>query len=157
MGFSVSASTAIIVVGLFLAFGMFYPAMANSVDRVTDAQDDQADRMLSIQNTAIELENATKEDIGDEDEEWEVTVNVTNTGSTSIPLSRTDLLINNSYQDEPETMIQETEDTETDLWLPGETAEFTTTVDQEPDRVSVVVTQGIRVSGELETVEEEEQ
>ncbi|MGM0605303.1 MAG: flagellin [Halobacteriota archaeon] len=157
MGFSVSASTAIVVAGLFLAFGMFYPAMANSFERVTGAESDSADDLLDQRNTAIELQNATTENVTDE-EGWTLTVNVTNNGSTAITVSTVDLLVDNGYQNRSEmntTVYGQTADDTTDLWLPGETLELAVDgLTDQPARTTVVVRHGIRVSGSVTDVTE---
>lgn len=145
MGFSVSASTGIIIVGLFLAFGMFYPTMTNGLEAVSDAESDQTDRFLDQQNTAIELQNATKQDDGDE---WIVTVTVENTGATSLSVATVDLLIDNQYMNTTTTAVDTNESTA--LWLPSEALEIEATVDTEPTRVTVVTDHGIRVSGTID-------
>ena len=143
MGFSVSASTAVIFAGLFLALGMFYPAMANSYERVQAADADQADRALEQANTDIRLDDASKGGGGSDPLE----VTLTNTGSTSLTVSETDLLVDGTY-------IQRSEldtDSTTDLWLPGETLDITYNPGGSfsADRVRVVTEHGVTVSGDV--------
>src|SRR6056297_1941984 len=88
MGFSVSAATAVIFAGLFLALGIFYPAMVNSYERVQAADADQADRALEQANTAIEIDNTQGG-----------TVDVINRGSTALPVNKTDLVLDGEYQE----------------------------------------------------------
>src|SRR6056297_2155689 len=121
MGFSVSASTAVIFAGLFLALGIFYPAMANSYERVQAADADQADRALEQANTDIRLDDVTVTNIGGGDNQLEVTL--TNNGSTSLTVSETDLLVNGTYihrsgLDTTVTNSDGNDDSTTDLWLP---------------------------------------
>lgn len=152
MGFSVSASTAVIVVGLFLAFGMFFPAMSNSVQLVHDAESDRADRLLAQQNTDVELTGATFNESGED----RLVVNVTNTGSTTISVESIDLLVDNELQeietdDDIETTIDD--DDETTLFQPGETLTITIDdeqLDSDPERVLVAVDHGIRVADDVE-------
>ena len=77
MGFSVSASTALIFAALFLALGIFYPAMANSYERVQAADADQADRALEQADSNIRIESTASGE-----------VDVTNNGSTALPVDR---------------------------------------------------------------------
>jgi flagellar protein FlaF len=139
MGFSVSASTAIIFAGLFLAFGMLYPAVSNSYERVQDAEFDRDDAQLDRQNTAIEITELTQDKI-----------TVTNTGSTSLTVSTIDLLINNTYQDREPTLRSVEGNSATDLWLPGErlTISFESEI-VSGDRVTVATEHGLRVSQEF--------
>ena len=110
MGFSVSASTALIFAALFLALGIFYPAMANSYERVQTADADQADRALDQADSDIRIDAATGG-----------TVDVTNNGSTTLPVDETDLLLDGEYQPRSTVTTDVGGNTATDLWLPGET------------------------------------
>jgi len=145
MGFSVSAATAVIFAGLFLALGIFYPAMVNSYERVQSADADQADQALEQANTDIRLDDATAGD--------PLTVTLTNNGSTSLTVSETDLLVNGTYIQRSEldttvTDVDGDDDSATTLWLPGETLEITYDAGT-VDRVRVVTEHGVSVSEEL--------
>ena len=149
MGFSVSAATAVIFAGLFLALGIFYPAMVNSYERVQAADADQADRALEQANTDIQLADAT--DGGNQ-----LDVTLTNNGSTSLTVSETDVVVDGTYiqRSELDTTVVDvdgTDDSATDLWLPGETLEITynPTGQFNPDRVRVVTEHGVAVSGAI--------
>lgn len=113
MGFSVSASAAIIFAAMFIAMGMLYPAVANGSEQVTDARADSADQLLDQQNTAISLA-----EVRYDAPSTTVTVAVNNTGTTELSLAATDVLVNNSYETPSSTTVAG--DTSTDLWLPGE-------------------------------------
>jgi len=148
MGFSVSAATAVIFAGLFLALGIFYPAMANSYERVQSADADQADRALEQANTDIRLDDATGG--------GQLTVTLTNTGSTSLTVSETDVLVDGNYIQRSElsttvTDVDGTDDSATDLWLPGETLEITysPTGTVSGNRIRVVTEHGVAVSGAI--------
>ncbi|GAB7009659.1 flagellin [Halorubrum trueperi] len=123
MGVSVSASTAIIVAGLFFAFTAFYPVAANSFDRVTDAQHGIQERSLEQQNTEFAVTNATYDDPT-------LTVNATNDGSVGLVASDATLVVGNEYVDVGGSNASTTVDgdADTDLWLGGE--ELTVTVDE---------------------------
>ena len=110
MGFSVSAATAVIFAGLFLALGIFYPAMVNSYERVQSADADQADQALAQADTAIEIDNTQAG-----------TVNVTNRGSTVLPVTETDLVVDGAYQKRGTVTTKVDGNATTELWLPGET------------------------------------
>lgn len=110
MGFSVSASTAVIFAGLFLALGMFYPAVANSYERVQAADANQADRALDQANSDIRIDT-----VGGS------TIDVVNEGSTALPVNKTDLVIDGEYQERSTVTTDINGDDTTGLWLPGET------------------------------------
>ena len=125
MGFSVSASTAIIFAGMFLAVGILYPAVSNGFEQVQDAQVDRDQAQLDMRNTAINITEAN----GDY-------ITVENTGTTSLKVSEVDLIVDGKYQgrNDPE---------ESDLWLPGEEIEIE--IDG-GERVKVVTEHGISVA-----------
>ncbi|MBP1922219.1 flagellar protein FlaF [Halorubrum alkaliphilum] len=151
MGVSVSASTAIIVAGLFFAFTAFYPVAANGFDRVTDAQHDVNERALEQQNTALTVESAELRDTTDDGEADELVVTATNDGSVGLVVSDTTLLVDNAYLDvgsDPAvtTSVDGVEDT--DLWLGGERLSVRIDDDDvdvsEADRVVIVTESGVR-------------
>lgn len=146
MGVSVSASTAIIVAGLFFAFTAFYPVAANSFDRVTDAQHGIQERSLEQQNTEFAVSNATYDDPT-------LRVNATNDGSVGLVVSDATLVVGNEYVDVggPNASTTVDGDGDTDLWLGGE--ELTVTTDEGDlstdvvageTRVVLVVESGVR-------------
>ncbi|MWV63685.1 flagellin [Halorubrum sp. JWXQ-INN 858] len=160
MGVSVSASTAIIVAGLFFAFTTFYPVAGNGFERVTAAERDVHDRALDRQNTAIAIDDAAYHedpDPGDGATEDEVVVAVVNDGATGLVVSDTTLVVDNGYVDlaaVDTTVVGDAEgddpDGDTDLWLAGETLTVTLVdadVDgavADADRVGVVTEPGVR-------------
>ena len=156
MGVSVSASTAIIVAGLFFAFTAFYPVAANGFERVTDAQHDVNERALERQNTAIAVDAAELRDTTGNDEADQLVVNVTNDGATGLVVSDTTLVVDNGYVDLADantTVYDRGEETgATDLWLTDETLEITIEDDDgliesdlaDVDRVVVVTEIGVR-------------
>ncbi len=144
MGFSVSGSAAIVFVGLFVAFGMFYTATANGFENVHEAQDERTDRTLVAQNTAIDLTLAEYNSTADE-----LTVRVDNTGATELTVGDVDLLANNAYLSGYATEVDG--DTDTELWLPQEQLTITASIDENPGRVKLVTGPG--VAGTMETTE----
>jgi len=130
MGFSVSASTAIIFAGLFLAVGTLYPAVSNAHERVTDAEIERTDARLDMRNTDITItavDNSTP------------SVGVRNEGSTALNTSDLDFVIDGKYQSRDRYSPDLSEQ---GIWVPGETITFTGsgTID---DRVKVVTEHGI--------------
>ena len=154
MGVSVSASTAIIVAGLFFAFTAFYPVAANGFDRVTDAQQGIQERSLERQNTDFAVTNATYDGTN------ELVVNATNDGSVGLVATDATLVVGNEYVDVGGANATTTVDgdADTELWLGGETLTVTvntTTVDtaittgSDPTRVVLVVESGVRDTAEV--------
>ncbi len=140
MGFSVSGSTVIILIGCLIAFSAAFTVATSSFDRMSTAQDERADRLLDRQNTAIEIGNAT----------WDgetLTVSVTNTGSTVLSIDRTDLLVDGEYRGEQPTVYAGANGepkSETDLWIPGDTIEYE--IGSDGERVKIVTEHGVAAS-----------
>ncbi|EMA34400.1 flagellar protein F [Haloarcula japonica] len=138
MGFSVSGSAAIIFVAAFIGFGMFYSATANSFERVNDAREDQRDRLLDQQNTDISLVSATWNESGNDN----LVVTVDNTGSETLSVEATDLLVDNDYHTGYDTTVDT--DSSTDIWASQERLEITvSSLSSQPDRVKVIAENGI--------------
>jgi flagellar protein FlaF len=133
MGVSVSVSAAIIFVGLFISLGMVYPSVANGYENVEEAQTNAADRELDTKNTDIAVSNATYSG-------GTLTVNVTNEGTTALAVDATDVIVDGTYETSFDRLVVEG-DSETSLWLPGETLTVEVSEPTQPNRV-VVVTEG---------------
>ena len=155
MGVSVSASTAIIVAGLFFAFTAFYPVAANGFDRVTESERGVHERALERQNTELTLTSAAYNASTDE-----LVVRADNDGSVGLVVSDTTLLVDNEYVDiaSPATRTSVAGTTDTDLWLDGETLTITvsdsgTDVDlANASRVVVAAESGVRDAGDVTEV-----
>jgi flagellar protein FlaF len=139
MGFSVSASTAIIFAGLFLAVGILYPAVSNGYELVTDAEVDREDARLDMRNSEINITDL------------DGTINVTNEGSTALDASEIDVVVNGEYQPRDDYTTAVEEDTTTDLWLPGETLSIdpTDVGAGTGDQIRVVTDHGLTATGEI--------
>jgi len=141
MGFSVSASTAIVFAGLFLAVGILYPAASNGFEQIQDAQVDRDDTQVELRNTQIEIQSASTSEI-----------TVTNNGTTSLTVSEVDLIVDGVYQDRGDFEDHTSVDgnSETDLWLPGEalTIDFdeSDVIVGSDDRIKIATEHGISVS-----------
>ena len=137
MGISVSAGTAVILVGVFLMLGVIVPGALNAYDRIGAAEDDRERLHVDRERTTVSInESATAVDNGT------LTLVVDNAGSTALTLSETTVIIDNELAI-PETIeVAGTSNEETDLWLPEETATFTIEAD-DPESVVVVSRYGI--------------
>ncbi|WP_435126223.1 hypothetical protein [Halobaculum sp. D14] len=144
MGLSVSASSAVVFLGVFLAAGILYPAAANGAEQVTEAHHAARDRALDQQNTHITVTNATYYDGNST-----LVVTAENDGTTSLSLDHVDLFADNSYVTVPPENVTVAGDAATSLWLPGETARFEVGLPSEPSRSSVVVDHGVSDAEEV--------
>jgi flagellar protein FlaF len=138
MGFSVSGSAAIIFASLFIAFGMWYTASANSFERVTEAQQVRTDGVLETQNTGLEVAAADYNRSG----EGDLVVVANNTGTAQLSVSDTDLLVDGRYARNWTASAVEG-NSGTDLWLAGEQVTVTVAVETAPERVKVVTDTGV--------------
>ncbi|WP_226022094.1 flagellin [Halomicrobium salinisoli] len=145
MGFSVSGSAAIVFVGLFVAFGMFYTATANGFENVHEAQDDRTDRTIVAQNTAIDLTLAEYNSTAEE-----LTVRANNTGATELTVGDVDLLADNRYLSAYATEVDG--DPDTDLWLPQERLTINASLGTDPGRVKLVTGPGVAATERTEVV-----
>jgi len=136
MGFSVSGAAVIVFAGLFIAFSMFYGASWNSFERVDRATESQNDQRLAEDNTAVDIKLVEHRD-------GHLIVLINNTGSTSLGVGSTDLLIDNQYESGWESGATVNGDAGTDLWLPGEQLNITVERSTAPDRVKVVTEYGV--------------
>ncbi|MFB6233082.1 MAG: hypothetical protein ABEH61_02370, partial [Haloarculaceae archaeon] len=157
MGFSISAATALIFASLFLAFGIFYPAMANGYERVEDADAAKADRDLKQAQTDIELVKSSNKTTGNDDLKT-LNITVDNTGQTTLTVDEVDLLVDGNYiawSHDTNKPVRSTVDgdVDTNLWLPNETlviqyGKNTNPINNDPPYYFKVVTEhGVSISG----------
>lgn len=142
MGFSVSGSAAIILAGLFIGFGMYYGATAESNELVSEAREDRVDDTLAEKNSAIAIQSV-------EYVNGRLTVLVDNTGAESLSVNETDFLVDNTYQTDWERNATVDGAGGTDLWLPEERLNVTVYPDDLPARVKVVAGQGVADTAEV--------
>ncbi|MCD2200452.1 fla cluster protein FlaF [Halobacterium sp. KA-4] len=146
MGFSVSGSAAILFIAAFVSVGLLYSAAYNGYERVQDAENNYDDRILDQRNTAVNITNATYNASGNET----VTVNVTNEGSTTLSVNETDLLIDGEFESRDNYVDWNIDgETDTSLWLPGETYNITVDAGQ-PKRVKIVTAPGVTETATME-------
>ncbi|WP_134671939.1 fla cluster protein FlaF [Halorussus marinus] len=145
MGFSVSGGTVVLFLGIVISFGMAYTAASNGLELVNDAYEDSTDDELVRENTDVSIGQASNT--------GSTTLNVTveNTGSTTLSVNDTDLLIDGNYTsltDENMITLDVDGNSETDLWVPGETLhiEYDYGSDPAPSRVKIVTEPGVSAS-----------
>jgi|AntRauTorcE11898_2_1112593.scaffolds.fasta_scaffold124963_1 flagellar protein FlaF len=137
MGFSTSGSVAILFVGALVCLSTVYPVMETANERVTEATEARDDRALAQANTAMNVTN-----VGYNASTDTLIVNVTNTGSTTLSVGGTDLLLDGTYVTDATTRVEG--DSGRTIWVPGEQLQFEVTgVTAEPGRVKLVTENGI--------------
>ena len=141
MGFSVSGATAVIFVGLLISTATLYPAVDHYAERRSEAMTVRNDRLLTRQNTAIEMVNATYNASTNR-----LTVSVQNTGSSTLAVSEIDLLVDGEYVLLSKADTTVGDDSATDIWAPGEALTITTTEPTAPNRIKIVTGPGIAVT-----------
>jgi flagellar protein FlaF len=146
MGFSVSGSFVVVVLGVFVAASTVYASGGNTVERLTDAGDDRTDRLDTVHDTEINITAVTVSNTG-----CNVTVEVNNTGSTALSLEKTTLLLDNSPQLNWRDGATVGGDGSTDLWLPGERlAVVRPGQSAAPDATTVVTKTGVTARRDTE-------
>jgi flagellar protein FlaF len=144
MGFSVSGSAAILFIAAFVCVGILYSAAYNGYERVQDAEESRGDRVLEQRNTAVTVADTTYNNTTEQ-----LTVNVTNEGSTTLSVNDTDLLVDGVLESREDYVDWSVGGgTDTTLWLPGETYSVTVNA-TEPSRVKVVSPPGITATAEV--------
>ena len=138
MGFSVSGSAAIIFAALFIAFGMWYTASANTFEQMNDAQADRTDAVKATSSSGVEITDATYSATSDE-----LTVTVDNTGAAQLTLDSTDLLIDGQYQEGWQDAATVEGNADTRLWMGSEQVTITVSLPSQPDRVKIVAETGV--------------
>jgi flagellar protein FlaF len=123
MGFSASAAAALLFAGMFLSFGILYPAMANGVERVSEADAAKADQNLQQAQTDINTTNVSVTTVGSDVDT--ITINITNTGTTALSVNETNFILGGDYIQRDDYATKVDGQPDTNLWLPGETFNVT--------------------------------
>ena len=139
MGFGVSGSTAIIFLGVLVATGTLYSAAAGTAEQITEAQDEDREDLLDRRNTEIGVTKVVYND-----NKSNLKVHVTNTGTTTLSVEETSLLVDNTYEGSYSTSVDS--DTSTDIWAPDSTLVFQISDTGQPDRIKVVAGNGVAAS-----------
>ena len=134
MGFSVSATFAIFLIGFLVMASLSYNSLSSSVELINDGRRDQHDRMSDELQTDINITSANY-DSGSNT----LTVIVENIGSIVLDASEIDLLIDGEIKSADYITMNPAK-----VWIPEETLTITASnVSLSPSRVKVVAENGI--------------
>jgi flagellar protein FlaF len=136
VGFGVSGSTAVIFLGLLIASGTLYTAAAGSAEQISEARDGDSEDLLDRRNTEVDITSVVYDNDSDALE-----INVTNTGTTTLTVNGTSVLVDNEHESPISTAVEG--DGETDVWAGNQTLVVNVSVTAEPDRVKVVAENGV--------------
>lgn len=146
MGFSVSGSAAIVFIGVIVAAGIAIPTIVGSFGSMADAQGQQTDRGIEALNTDIEIEETTYDDT-----EAELEIRLRNTGSTTLSVADTSVLLDGEIPPGEDLTTDVEGDVDAALWLPAETLNVTVeNVDPDPERVKIVTENGVAETAGIE-------
>jgi len=140
MGFGTSGSLLLVFFALFIAIGSLYTVSANTTEHVTEATDDQQERLEDVQQSQITVSEAIWNST-----DTTLTVRVNNTGETTLDAENVDVVVDGSYVGTADFERVEVDGTDAAVWLPGDqlVLEDEDTVDSRPDRVKVVSGPGV--------------
>lgn len=142
MGFSVSGTFMLLLLATFIALGAITTTGANTMEAFSDARSGAAERLDAIHETDVTVTSVALSVSADCTVEADVAVN--NTGSSTLSLETTTLMVDNSVQTDWRDEATVGEDASTDLWLPGERLTVTLSGLSHPaDSVSVVTKTGV--------------
>lgn len=147
MGFSVSGSLVLVLLGLFVAAGAVATTGANTMERLAEAQGDRADRVRHVQDAAVDVtavDLLAGVDCG-------VEVRANNTGSTTLSLTDTSLVFDDAVLTGWRDGAAVEGNASTSLWAPGE--QLVATLDAlstAPDGVTLVTKRGVADRRETE-------
>jgi len=151
MGFSVSGSMVVILLGLFIALSAYYGSVSNNLERINDAQaiqDERSDRIQDANFNITSVSLLSEVACG-------VQIQANNTGSEPLQLTDTDLLLDNEYRQDWQRDAVVASDTfgdepGTDLWFPGERLTIEdTSIDAAPRSVKLVSGPGLAQTREV--------
>jgi flagellar protein FlaF len=146
MGFGVSGSWVLIFVGTLAAFGSLYSTTANTAEHYEETWTLQQDHLQQIQGTDVSIGSVSLVD----GVNCSVDVTVENTGVTTLDLTETDLLYDNTYQVGWQAAAEIDGDNSTDIWRPGQTLSITdNNLSSAPDRIKFVSGPGVADTAEV--------
>ncbi len=175
MGFSTSGAVAVMLIAFLVAGSVLVPTLFNVSAETGEAFSTKADQIRDQQNTALDI--TTSEYQFEEDEDGEITeqslvINVTNTGSQTLDIGSTDLLIDGGYISLPADDItvhvpgEDDPREDTTIWPPEATLEITfdSSIEfddgsedkelEDAERVKIVTERGVSVSSTVEEVDQ---
>ncbi|XGI83119.1 hypothetical protein ACEU6E_07495 [Halorutilales archaeon Cl-col2-1] len=140
MGFSVSASTAIIFIGVLIAANSVYGAWTYSQKQLETARDDEAHDLLEKRQTSVEVISTSYSSATDT-----LTVNTSNTGETSLSASKTTAILDGEYSPKETVTVKNSFGNEknSNLWLPGDYLVVNVSSTTDPTRVKLSTENGI--------------
>ena len=123
MGFAVSGATVVVFIGLLISASVLYGTVWESYESIDDARQITSEQQLDRQNTDVDVTfvDAGTDNLGD------LTVDVENTGSTTLTVGETNVVVDNHIVTSDLGTRAVDGDTSTDLWQPGETLRVTVT------------------------------
>ncbi|GGM70378.1 flagellar protein FlaF [Halarchaeum rubridurum] len=146
MGFSTSGAVAVLLIAALISAGVIVPAVQSSADEVERAFNDRTNHAVAIENTDVELRNATYDAEADT-----FTLTAENVGTTTLTVADVDLLLDGDYVSERRTAV-ESRSSRT-AWAPGETLTVTVERSAQPTRALVATKGGIsRATGNVTVV-----
>jgi flagellar protein FlaF len=138
VGFSVSGSAAIIFVGVMVAAGIAVPSLVGSMGALADSQGEQVDRGIDALNTEFNITSATYNSSIST-----LTLKVKNTGSTTLGVNGTSVLVGGEIPDNGDVTTEVEGDSSAGLWLPGDTLTITVNPADSKGRVKIAAENGI--------------
>ncbi len=138
MGFSVSGSYLIVGLAVLVALAGLYGAVSNGAERTAEALDDRGARAADRAGTAFAVGSVRYDGST-------LSVEVENTGSTTLAVSRTDAFVDGRYFAVETLNYTVDGDPDTDLLGPGETLALSLDV-AAPDRLKLVTGTGVAVT-----------
>lgn len=140
MGFSVSASTAIIFIGVLIAANSFYGAWTYSQKQLETARGDEAQDLLEKRQTSVEIVGTSYSSTTDT-----FTVNASNTGDTSLSSSETTAIVDGEFAPKETVTVKNSFGNEknSNLWLPGDYLVVNVSSSTSPTRVKLTAENGI--------------
>lgn len=151
MGFSVSGTFVILLMGLFIALSAFYGSVSNNTERVTEAKLAQQEHSDQIHDVAFNITSVSLLS----DVTCGVQIQANNTGGEPLQLNETDLLLDNDYRQDWQSDAVVASDTYgdepgTELWFPGERLTIEdTAIDTAPRSVKLVSGPGVAQTREV--------
>lgn len=135
MGFSVSGSTLIILIGLFLSASVLLPVITDSVTEVTTSSKDQQDRLISVKNTNVDYVSSSFNASTDT-----FAVEYVNSGSEEIALEEIDFLFDGEYTTPTSVVISGSSNRE--VVISGESVVVEFSTPSKPTRLKAVLPTG---------------
>lgn len=138
MGFSTSAAVAVVAIGALISLGLLYPAVEGSAVQISEASDERQDRVIDARNSGVDIHSATYDNSTET-----LTVLVDNSGTVTLDVPKTDLLLDGEIRTDRTTRIDGQEGR--NLWVGGERLEIVVEdVESPPDRIVVASQTGVQ-------------